>query len=287
LRGSDAPATIDATELVVGDVVKIKMGDKVPADCLVIESQDLSCIEADLTGEPDALLKGAVGPSNWDDKLTTCTLLAKSLVQTGTGTVLVNAVGLRTAAGAIDANLNERDEDADNETHLQKKLGTIANKIGNVGWAVAGLTLAGQLLRLGLEYDQMWVPCGCMNITTCRELQDAETCEPLDLGKSRIYSEFLSVVIVAITVVVVAIPEGLPLAVTISLSFSSAKMRALHNLVRTLAAAETMGGATHICSDKTGTLTQNRMTVMGVATLGNVKFVDVVGGLKDFKGTTK
>lgn len=72
----------------------------------------------------------------------------------------------------------------------------------------------------------------------------------------------LKTIIIAITVVVVAIPEGLPLAVTISLSFSSAKMQKENNLVRELASAETMGSVTHICSDKTGTLTQNVMTTM-------------------------
>ena len=100
---------------------------------------------------------------------------------------MITAVGGRTAAGAIDEKLNEGAEDEDKETHLQKKLGTIANKIGNVGWAVAGLTLAGQILRLGLEYDQMWVPCGCMNITTCQALQDDDQCEPLDIGEARIW----------------------------------------------------------------------------------------------------
>jgi magnesium-transporting ATPase (P-type) len=82
------------------------------------------------------------------------------------------------------------------------------------------------------------------------------------------FNEILNTVIISITVIVVAIPEGLPLAVTISLSFSSAKMKKLKNLVRTLASSETMGGATHICSDKTGTLTQNKMTVMACSSLG-------------------
>lgn len=82
-------------------------------------------------------------------------------------------------------------------------------------------------------------------------------CVALDLLaiKNRFYTELLNTVIIAITVIVVAIPEGLPLAVTISLSFSSAKMQKENNLVRTLASAETMGAVTHICSDKTGTLT--------------------------------
>ena len=100
------------------------------------------------------------------------------------------------------------------------------------------------------------------------------------------WTELLAVVIVAITVIVVAIPEGLPLAVTISLSFSSAKMRALQNLVRTLAKVEVMGGATHICSDKTGTLTQNKMTVMAVSCLGQLHRVDVSGEAADLKGNT-
>jgi len=80
----------------------------------------------------------------------------------------------------------------------------------------------------------------------------------------------LETIIIAISVVVCAIPEGLPLAVTISLSFSSAKMQKLNNLVRKIASSETMGGATHICSDKTGTLTENKMTVMGAFAIEKV-----------------
>lgn len=85
--------------------------------------------------------------------------------------------------------------------------------------------------------------------------------------ENRFYMEILQAIIISITVIVVAIPEGLPLAVTISLSFSSAAMKKLNNLVRKLASSETMGGATHICSDKTGTLTLNKMTTMSLMTL--------------------
>jgi Ca2+-transporting ATPase len=87
-----------------------------------------------------------------------------------------------------------------------------------------------------------------------------------------LWNELLATIIIAITVIVVAIPEGLPLAVTISLSFASAKMQKMNNLVRTLSSAETMGGATHICSDKTGTLTENKMTVMALMSQNEVKF---------------
>jgi magnesium-transporting ATPase (P-type) len=93
-------------------------------------------------------------------------------------------------------------------------------------------------------------------------------CVELDMldFENRFFTELLNTVIIAITVIVVAIPEGLPLAVTISLSFSSAKMQKENNLVRKLASAETMGSVTHICSDKTGTLTQNVMTTMACMT---------------------
>lgn len=102
----------------------------------------------------------------------------------------------------------------------------------------------------------------------------------------------LGTIIIAITIVVVAIPEGLPLAVTISLSFSSAKMRKMNNLVRKLASAETMGGATHICSDKTGTLTLNQMTTMACFTLEKAHFssssvsTDFVRGVRDASAAT-
>jgi magnesium-transporting ATPase (P-type) len=137
---------------------------------------------------------------------------------------------------------------------------------------VAILTLVGQFIRIALEFNGL-LPCGCTNLMTCQPPQ-GDTCEELAFTfKNRMIGEILNTIIISITVVVVAIPEGLPLAVTISLSFSSAKMRKLQNLVRTLASSETMGGATHICSDKTGTLTQNKMTVMGCYTLGKAHYM--------------
>lgn len=85
--------------------------------------------------------------------------------------------------------------------------------------------------------------------------------------ENRLWMSLLDAVIIAITIIVVAIPEGLPLAVTISLSFASSKMKKMNNLVRKLASAETMGSASHICTDKTGTLTMNKMTTMACYTL--------------------
>jgi magnesium-transporting ATPase (P-type) len=116
------------------------------------------------------------------------------------------------------------------------------------------------VIRLFLENWGV-INCGCKNLVTCEapEMKDGKIhgCIELDMLSfdNRFYTELLNTVIIAITVIVVAIPEGLPLAVTISLSFSSAKMQKENNLVRKLASAETMGSVTHICSDKTGTLT--------------------------------
>mmetsp|Transcript_15972 Transcript_15972/g.26934 ORF Transcript_15972/g.26934 Transcript_15972/m.26934 type:complete len:1163 (-) Transcript_15972:42-3530(-) len=267
-RNSTEATTIDGAELLVGDIIKFEAGQKVPADCIMIEGQDVSCIEGELTGEPDAIEKTPLTEENYNDGRM-CTMIAKSLVATGFGKALVLAVGPNTVAGVITT----KTQQAPQPTLLQEKLETIANKIGNVGIFVACLTMAAQVIKITLEYTKV-LPCGCANILTCEEL---DGCTPLSFSFDsevegvendfRLYRSLLESVIIAITVVVVAIPEGLPLAVTISLSFSSAKMRKLNNLVRKLASSETMGSATHICSDKTGTLTLNKMTVMACMTL--------------------
>ena len=132
----------------------------------------------------------------------------------------------------------------------------------------AVLVFVAMLIRVALEMTSV-IPCGCQNITAC-VVQKA--CVPMTFAftmKNRLWSELMNSFIISVTIIVVAIPEGLPLAVTIALSFSSGKMKELNNLVRNLASAETMGGATHICSDKTGTLTQNKMTVMGLHVYGD------------------
>lgn len=130
------------------------------------------------------------------------------------------------------------------------------------------LVFVAMLIRVALEMTGV-IPCGCQNITACIP---QKACVPMTFAftmKNRLWSEIMNSFIISVTIIVVAIPEGLPLAVTIALSFSSGKMKDLNNLVRNLASAETMGGATHICSDKTGTLTQNKMTVMALHAYGS------------------
>jgi P-type E1-E2 ATPase len=126
------------------------------------------------------------------------------------------------------------------------KLETIANQIGKMGVFVAVLTFIAMVVRM---------------------LFDIFLFNPGQEGVSSIIiNSVLDAFIIAVTVIVVAVPEGLPLAVTISLAFSVSKMYEEHNLVRKLHASETMGGVNEICTDKTGTLTQNRMTVMALYT---------------------
>lgn len=128
----------------------------------------------------------------------------------------------------------------DEATPLQQKLEVIANEIGKIGMYVALFTF---LITSGKLVYQ--------NYDSTDQLLSADTLE-----------KFIKNIIIAITVIVVAVPEGLPLAVTISLAFSVMKMKEQNNLVRKLHASETMGGADQICTDKTGTLTQNKMTVV-------------------------
>lgn len=147
----------------------------------------------------------------------------------------------------------------------------MADQIGNVGITCAILTFMSLVVRVGLEMVG-FIPCGCQNIFFC-ESGGLEDCNPYSFKlsmKNRLWTDVLNTVIIAISVVVCAIPEGLPLAVTISLSFSSARMRKLNNIVRSLESSETMGGVTYICSDKTGTLTENKMTVMAYSSLGQI-----------------
>ena len=237
---------------------------KIPTDSIVVEGQDIECTETELTGEPDAMEKVILNMDNYKKDGSTTTMLAKSLCTQGFGKALVLAVGTNTVAGIITESTQKPPE----PTLLQKKLHTIADKIGKVGMWVALMTMIAQLIRIALEMLKV-VPCGCQNILECQELPG---CEPLTFGFSnfKLYNQLLYTVIISITVIVVAIPEGLPLAVTISLSVSSKQMQKLNNLVRKLASSETMGGATHICSDKTGTLTMNKMTTMACNTLQGV-----------------
>ena len=159
-------------------------------------------------------------------------LLANTLVSEGSGTALICAVGIHTRSGMAEQKLNIEED----ITPLQAKLETIANQIGGVGVAVAVATFLIVTAKL------VW-------FTIIDDTKDF-----LEVSTVNLLVNYL---ILSITVIVVAVPEGLPLAVTISLAYSVMKMKLENNLVRRLDASETMGGANEICTDKTGTLTKN------------------------------
>lgn len=208
---------------------------RIPADCILISGTDVEADESALTGEPEQVEKSDVTDLNLIYNPHPF-ILANTLVASGSGVALVCAVGTNTRSGKAEQKLNIEDD----VTPLQAKLETIADQIGGVGVFVAIVTF------LVVTGKLIWV-------TSMDETKDFFTMKTLGL--------LTNYLILSITVVVVAVPEGLPLAVTISLAYSVMKMKLENNLVRRLDASETMGGANEICTDKTGTLTKNQMTV--------------------------
>jgi Ca2+ transporting ATPase len=220
---------ISVFDLLVGDIAKVGSGDVMPVDALVLWSMKLNADESTVTGECDPVKKGT------GDKESPF-LLSGSQISDGTGKILVLAVGSNTFLGKNMENINNVEE---TETPLQEKLNYLAEQIGKGGMLMALLTFSVLLVYVIIDVvNNGWG----------------------DKSGSHIIEAF----IIAVTIVVVAVPEGLPLAVTLSLAYSVNEMKKKNNLVRHLDASETMGQATNICSDKTGTLTQNIMKVVAM-----------------------
>ncbi|KAH1047654.1 hypothetical protein J1N35_038438 [Gossypium stocksii] len=234
---NDCRQKLSIYDLLPGDIVHLNIGDQVPADGLFVSGFSVLIDESSLTGESEPVVVNDKNPF----------MLSGTKLQDGSCKMLVTTVGMRTQWGKLMATLSEGGDD---ETPLQVKLNGVATIIGKVGLFFAVVTFAVMvqgLLRSKLQEGTIWSWSGD---------------EALKL------LEFFAV---AVTIVVVAVPEGLPLAVTLSLAFAMKKMMNDKALVRHLAACETMGSATGICSDKTGTLTTNRMTVVKSCICMNVK----------------
>lgn len=241
---------VSVFDVMVGDILHLESGDSVPADGILINGHGIRCDESSATGESDALRKTG-GQEAWnriEEGTATSKLdpfiISGSKVLEGVGTYLVTSVGVNSSFGKVMIGLQTENED----TPLQVKLANMANWIGYLGTAAAGLLFFILLIRFLAALSG--------NTST-------------SAGKG---SQFLDILIVAITIIVVAVPEGLPVAVTLALSFATKKMLKENNLVRHLRACETMGNATTICSDKTGTLTQNKMTVVAGIIGSKVEF---------------
>lgn len=227
-------------DLLPGDVVHLVVGDQVPADGLFISGYSVLINESSLTGESEPVVVNEDNPF----------LLSGTKVLDGSCKMLVTAVGMRTQWGKLMAAITESGDD---ETPLQVKLNGVANIIGNIGLFFAFLTFV--VLSQGLV-SQKYLDGLLLSWSGDDVL------------------EILEHFAVAVTIIVVAVPEGLPLAVTLSLAFAMKKMMNDKALVRQLAACETMGSATVICSDKTGTLTTNRMSVVKACACGNTMEVN-------------
>jgi len=239
-------------EIVVGDVISFNAHNaaSLPADGVLLpgSSADVKMDESALTGEPEPMAK-SISEDPFLFSGTDCT--------TGQGRMLVTAVGPYSVAGKIkmavygsgpdgaataeddagdeDGEKKAADDDSDEEkTPLFAKLDFLANRIGKGGFVIAGVCFLFMLI-VGIFVNK----------------EDPK--------------EIITYITTAITIVAVAVPEGLPLAVTLSLAFTSLRMYDAQNMVKTLASCETMGSATTICTDKTGTLTKNRMTVSALA----------------------
>ena len=227
IRGG-AEIELPTTDVLVGDVVVLECGKYVPADGYVVHSSELRVDESSMTGESEPVIKGSLDP--W--------LIANTSVVGGSGRMLVGSVGERTEWGRT---LLRMQEAGNEETPLQGQLNEMVLAIGKFGFFMGSVTFlilfafwAVDTYFLVLKTAWSW--------SYLRGIVDA--------------------LIIAVTLLVVGIPEGLPLAVIISLAYSMKAMTKDNILVRHIEACETMGGATNICSDKTGTLTQNKMTVM-------------------------
>lgn len=241
---SGKTAEISIHDILVGDVMLLEPGDLVPVDGVLIEGHDVKCDESSTTGESDLLRKQAADEvyqaieKNGSLHKLDPFILSGSKISEGIGKFLVTGVGVHSVYGKTLLSL----QDEGQTTPLQSKLNVLAEYIAKLGLA------SGLLLFIVLF------------IKFCVELGQYES--PGDKGQA-----FLQIFIVAVTVIVVAVPEGLPLAVTLALAFATTRMLKDNNLVRLLRACETMGNATTICSDKTGTLTQNVMKIVA-GTLG-------------------
>ncbi|KJE89783.1 calcium-translocating P-type ATPase [Capsaspora owczarzaki ATCC 30864] len=227
---------IPVAEVLVGDRVEISTGDILSADGVFISGASIKCDESGATGESDAVKKGT---GHKEDPF----FLSGTMVLEGSGAMLVTATGVHSFNGKLLMALRVENEG----TPLQIKLEALAESIAYFGIVMAAVTFS-SLIGKHLFISHL----------NGEELFD-----------EHFFSAIVKYTITAITMLVVAVPEGLPLAVTMALAYSTMKMLEDNNLVRHIDACETMGGATNICSDKTGTLTENRMTVVKGAIAGN------------------
>lgn len=231
---------VDVHDVVVGDIVTVEPGEVIAFDGVILRSHNVKCDESSATGESDMIQKVSYDEyvhelKNGSVKHKSVFVLSGSKVLEGVGDFVVTAVGPLSMNGKLMMSL--REEPAN--TPLQGKLNKLAELIAKLGSAAGCLMFIALMIRFFVRYGR----------------------DPNPDGKK--YGEsFINILIISVIVIVVAVPEGLPLAVTLALAFATRRMSNQNLLVRILGSCETMANATCICTDKTGTLTQNKMNVV-------------------------
>ncbi|MDE6384198.1 MAG: cation-translocating P-type ATPase [Paramuribaculum sp.] len=292
-----AVTTIPRRDVVVGDIVYLTQGCEIPADGKLIEAVTLSVDESSLTGEP--LCHKTTDPAQFDPDATypSDAVMRGTKVMDGHGIMRVTLVGDATEMGKV---FEQARIDDTVKTPLNEQLDDLAKLISNASYICGALIIAAQLVQyLGWGHWQSWMiilPIAIFFRIVMKKFPSwgkvacvitiaiafavfiamvAGAFVMLNPGAvpeawSGLLSHTLQTLMVAVTLIVVSVPEGLPMAVTLSLAFSMSRMLKANNLVRKLHACETMGAATVICTDKTGTLTCNQMRVEQVRWFGDL-----------------
>lgn len=224
-------------DIVVGDIVLLEAGEEIPADCELLESLNLSVNESSLTGELQA--SKTTNPELFDKEATYASnhIMKGTIILEGYCTAKVLAVGDKTESGKV---FEAAQVDEGGSTPLSEELDGLADLITKASYVFAALIIVG---RIGMYFY----------------MGDADFSS--SQGWVNFVSYVLGTIMIAVTLIVVAVPEGLPMSVTLSLAFSMRKLMKENTLPRTMHSCETMGATSVICTDKTGTLTQNQMQV--------------------------
>ena len=275
---------IPKKDVVVGDIVILSTGDEVPADAELLEAVTLHVDESTLTGEP--VCGKTIVEAEFDNEATFPSnhVMRGTKVMEGHGVCRVFAVGDKTENGKV---FEAAQIDDSVKTPLNEQLDGLSDLITNLSYLFAGLVIVGRLL---VFFDWNWlaltllIPTVMFFYLVIKKFEDFSRTkciitivaffiifmsmvlgifQHLNSGSdiSVLLTYTMQTLMIAVTLIVVAVPEGLPMAVTLSLAYSMRRMLKTNNLVRKMHACETMGATTVICTDKTGTLTQNQMKI--------------------------
>ena len=246
----DSHATrIPKKDVVVGDIVLLDTGQEIPADGKLLEAVSMSVDESTLTGEPSC--RKTTNPDDFDPDATfgSDEVMRGTKVMEGHGVMKVSAVGDKTENGKVFV---AAQIDGSVKTPLNEQLERLGRLVSIASYVIAAIIVCGRILMYFLNGNFEWLS---------------------------FIAYVLQTLMIAVTLIVVAVPEGLPMAVTLSLAYSMRRMLKTNNLVRKLHACETMGATTVICTDKTGTLTQNQMQVYKTNFFGNPSDAVIEEGL--------